>query len=330
VKRKKDPQSQKKQAPSNGVRRVSVSEGQAGQRVDNFVRAQLKGVPRSRVYQMLRKGEVRVNGGRCKPADRLAAGDEVRLPPAETRAPADASRIPEALQEQLEQAVLFEDSTLAVFDKPSGLAVHGGSGTPYGLVEALQAMRPGVEWGLAHRLDRGTSGCLVVGKGAKATRALQALFREEAVDKAYLALVVGAWPGGEHTETAPLRRGPEQGGKRRMVVDGQEGQAATTRFIGLRPFADYALVRAEPKTGRTHQIRAHAAHWGHPVAGDGLYGERAANTTLKSLGLKRIFLHSAEIAFVHPESGERVHFRAPLPEDLKSVLDRLQGKHETP
>jgi len=302
---------------------VTVSEDQAGQRVDNFVRAQLKGVPRSRVYQMLRKGEVRVNGGRCRPADRLAIGDQVRLPPAATRTPSRPVSLPDNLKEQLEASVIFEDSVLAVLDKPSGLAVHSGSGTPYGLVEALQTLRPEVEWGLAHRLDRGTSGCLVVGKGAKATRALQGLFRAEQVEKAYLALVVGSWPGGEHLEEASLRRGPERGGQRRMVVDPAEGQVAATRFIGLRPFGGYALVRAEPKTGRTHQIRAHARHWGHPVAGDELYGDRGANARLKKLGLRRIFLHSAEVAFDHPESGDRVSVRASLPGELKSVLDRL-------
>jgi 23S rRNA pseudouridine955/2504/2580 synthase len=321
--RKKDPQQPRNQAVSGGARWVTVSEDQAGQRVDNFVRAQLKGVPRSRVYQMLRKGEVRVNRRRCRPADRLAAGDQVRLPPAATRASSRPASLPDKLKKQLEDAVLFEDSALVVLDKPSGLAVHSGSGTPYGLVEALQTLRPEVEWGLAHRLDRGTSGCLVVGKGAKATRALQALFRAEQVEKAYLALVVGDWPGGEHLEESALRRGPERGGQRPMVVDPVEGQAATTRFIGLRPFDGYALVRAEPKTGRTHQIRAHARHWGHPVAGDDLYGDREANAELKKRGLRRVFLHSAEVAFGHPESGERISVRAPLPRELKAVLDRL-------
>lgn len=321
--RKKDPQAPRNQTASAGARWVTVSEDQAGQRVDNFVRAQLKGVPRSRVYQMLRKGEVRVNGRRCRPADRLEAGDQVRLPPAATRASSRPASLPDKLKAQLEGAVLFEDSALAVLDKPSGLAVHSGSGTPYGLVEALQTLRPEVDWGLAHRLDRGTSGCLVVGKGAKATRVLQGLFREEKVEKAYLALVVGSWPGGEHWEEAPMRRGPERAGQRRMVVDPGGGQAAATRFVGLRPFDGYALVRAEPKTGRTHQIRVHARHWGHPIAGDDLYGDRGANGALKSLGLRRIFLHSAEIAFPHPESGERVSVRASLPQELKAVLDRL-------
>jgi len=301
---------------------VTVDSQRAGQRIDNFLMARLKGVPRSRVYRMLRKGEVRINGRRCRPADRLAAGDRVRIPPA-TTAGSSGGPVPAAVQRQVTAAILFEDDTLAVLDKPAGLAVHSGSGTPFGIIEALAAARPGVEWGLAHRLDRGTSGCLVVGKGAGATRALQAAFREERVDKAYLALLVGCWEAGQQLVEAPLRRGPERDGQRPMVVDPEQGRPARTRFLTLRAFAGHTLVRAEPRTGRTHQIRAHARHMGHPVAGDPVYGDPEANGALRSLGLERMFLHSAEVTLPHPVSGQPVSVKAPLPEALKAIMERI-------
>jgi len=300
---------------------VTVTADNADQRIDNFLMGRLKGVPRSRIYRMLRKGEVRINGGRCRPADRLKAGDRVRIPPAVTRQ--NGAKVPERVREQVAASILFEDDTLAVLDKPAGLAVHSGSGTPYGVIEALAAARPEIEWGLAHRLDRGTSGCLVVGKGAGSTRALQADFREERVSKAYLALMVGQWAEGERLVEAPLRRGPEQGGQRLMVVDPEGGQVARTRFLTLRLFPHHTLVRAEPLTGRTHQIRAHARHLGHPLGGDPLYGDSAANAELKAKGLDRMFLHSAEVALPHPVSEETIQVKASLPPALKEVLDRL-------
>ncbi|MFP4561015.1 MAG: RluA family pseudouridine synthase [Thiohalorhabdus sp.] len=304
---------------------VEVTEGQDGQRVDNFLLGRLKGVPKTRIYRMLRKGEVRVNGKRCRPAVRLRAGDRVRIPPVAGREAPPAARVPEGARKAVTEAILFEDTELAVLNKPPGLAVHAGSGIPYGIVEALAAARPEVEWGLAHRLDRGTSGVLVVGKNGKATRRLQAAFRESRAKKAYLALLLGRVDEGEHVEEAPLRRGPERGGQRPMVVDGESGRRASTRFLVLRAFPGYTLVRAEPETGRTHQIRAHARHWGHPIAGDPLYGDREANRTLKELGLDSIFLHSAELELPHPVTGETQHFRAPLPAPLKALLDRLSG-----
>ncbi|MFA9462101.1 RluA family pseudouridine synthase [Thiohalorhabdus methylotrophus] len=321
----RDRDSGKPQQPDkrSGARWEEISEGQDGQRVDNFLMAQLKGVPRARVYRMLRKGEVRINGKRCRPADRLKMGDQVRIPPAETRTSSAPGKVPEGVRKSLVGRFLYEDDELAVLDKPSGIAVHAGSGTPYGVIEALAAARPGVEWGLAHRLDRGTSGCLVVGKNGRATRNLQAAFRENRVAKVYLSLMLGRWEQGEYTVDAPLRRGPERGGQRPMMVDPGQGQEAITRFVALRPFVGYTLFRAEPKTGRTHQIRAHASHWGHPIAGDPLYGDREANRLLKGLGLDSIFLHSAEITIPHPVSGESLHVRAPLPDALKTLLERL-------
>jgi 23S rRNA pseudouridine955/2504/2580 synthase len=316
--------SQAKSRPAGqggGPEWVTVDGERAGQRIDNFVMAHLKGVPRGRVYRMLRKGEVRINGRRCRPADRLQAGDQVRLPPAATRQ--GPGPVPDKVRAQMAAAILYEDAAMAVLDKPAGLAVHSGSGTPFGVIEALAAARPEAEWGLAHRLDRGTSGCLVVGKGAGATRALQAAFRDERVTKAYLALLVGEWPEAERLVEVPLRRGPERDGQRPMVADPEQGQAAATRFLTLRLLAGYTLVRAEPRTGRTHQIRAHARAMGYPLAGDPLYGEAEANGALKSLGLDRMFLHSAEINVPHPISGEGIAVKAALPAELKGVLERL-------
>lgn len=306
---------------SAGPEWVTVTADNAEQRIDNFLLGRLKGVPRARIYRMLRKGEVRINGGRCRPADRLKTGDRVRIPPATTREA--GGPVPEEVRERLVAAFLFEDDAMAVLNKPAGLAVHGGSGLAYGVIEALTAARPETEWGLAHRLDRGTSGCLVVGKGAGATRALQRAFREERVAKAYLALLAGRWEEGQRTVEVPLRRGPEKGGQRLVVPDPQGGRAARTRFLTLRAFPGHTLVRAEPVSGRTHQIRAHARYLGHPVAGDPLYGDPEANAELKARGLDRMFLHSAEVAVPHPVSGATIEVRAPLPAELKAVMERI-------
>ena len=320
--------SRKKPGGSQGAEWATVSSGQAGQRVDNFLMARLKGVPRTRIYRMLRKGEVRINGGRCRPSQRLQAGDRVRIPPVATRTVGDRPEPPAGLRERVLAAILFEDSELAVLDKPAGLAVHAGSGTPHGLIEALQAARPQTEWSLAHRLDRGTSGCLVVGKGTGTNRKLQEAFRRNQVTKVYLALLVGEWSGGERLVKAPLRRGGAEGDRRKSLVDPEQGQEAVTRFLPVRALPGYTLVRAEPRTGRNHQIRVHARHLGFPLAGDELYGEEGANTELRARGLSRIFLHSAEVAFEHPISGERLHLQAPLPAELQGVLDTLAAGGE--
>lgn len=305
---------------------MTVDRERAGQRVDNFLMAHLKGLPRSRIYRMLRKGEVRVNGGRSRPGARLQAGDRVRLPPVSGGAIGDSSTVPRKLRNRVAGAFIYEDSDLAVLDKPSGLAVHSGTGIPFGIIEVLGALRPETEWGLAHRLDRGTSGCLVVGKGPGPTRALQAAFREDRVDKAYLALLRGEWHGGETEVTAPLRRLRDEPRGETMTVDSADGQPASTRFLALRMLPGYTLVRAQPRTGRTHQIRVHARELGHPVAGDPVYGNGAAAGTAGRTGPRRIFLHSAEISFAHPTSGETMNLGASLPPDLKGFLDGLSGE----
>ncbi len=308
-----------------GARWVTVDSQRAGQRLDNFLLAQLKGVPRSRVYRMLRKGEVRVNGGRSRAGRRLQAGDRVRLPPVTARSPEASAAVPESLRARVGAAFLFEDAEMAVLDKPAGMAVHSGTQTPFGIIEALAAVRPDSEWGLAHRLDRGTSGCLVVGKGAGPTRALQAAFREERIEKGYLALLVGESDRQEMEVNAPLRRTDDGEARQSVVVDLEGGREATTRFRTVAVLSGYTLVWAEPFRGRTHQIRAHARHAGLPVGGDWGYGHKAGNRALKDHGLDRIFLHSAKIGLPHPASGEWLTFQAPLPAELKAVLDALGG-----
>lgn len=302
------------------VRKVRIDESRAGQRIDNFLRRELPGVPRGRLYRILRKGEVRVNGGRVRADYRLKAGDEVRLPPARVREP--GAPPPRAAAEKLAGRVIYEDRELLVVDKPAGMAVHGGSGLSYGVIELLRAARPELrDLALVHRLDRETSGCLVLAKKRSALRSLHALFREGRVEKNYLALVIGDWQFGEYVVDAPLRVTHRKGGERHVIVS-DAGKPAATRFRLSRRYATYSLVQAEPLTGRTHQIRVHAAHVGHPLAGDERYGDPAANKVLASLGLRRLFLHAQSIAFPD-ESGNERHFTAPLAEDLEWFLDEV-------
>ncbi len=308
----------------NRARFVTIGPDQAGQRIDNFLLRELKGVPRSMIYRILRKGEVRVNKGRIKAVYRLREGDSVRIPPIRL----DVSETPaapgEALRAQLEKAVLYEDEELLVLDKPSGLAVHAGSGIRAGIIEMLRAMRPEMSFlELVHRLDRETSGCLLLARSRSALTALHAQIREQDFDKRYLALVAGGWHNdGDITVDAPLRR-IQRGGERLMVVD-PAGKPAVTHLHPVDRLADATLVEARIETGRTHQIRVHCAHIGHPLAGDARYGERDFNRRIKSLGLRRLFLHAHSLAFTHPRSGQPMHFSAPMASDLRQVLDKLQ------
>lgn len=309
-----------------GAHTVTVDGEQDGQRLDNFLFRQLKGVPKGRIYKMLRKGEVRRNGGRCKAADRLEAGDRIRLPPVRAGdGPGEPPAVPEWAVRRLADAFSYSDAELAVLNKPAGLAVHGGSGLPFGVIEALGQGWPGIEWGLAHRLDRWTSGCLVVGKRGGVTRALQQDFAGPDITKAYLVLVAGEWREGPREVREPLAPGPRYQGKRRTVVDRESGREAHTTFKPLRHFPGYTLLRAELETGRTHQIRAHARFLGFPVAGDPLYGEESANRALAERGLTRIFLHSAQVALRHPVSEETLEVECPLPDELRQVLAALEA-----
>lgn len=306
------------------ARQVEVSEDDDGQRLDNFLLRELKGVPRSAVYRLLRTGQVRVNGGRAKPDRRLEGGDRVRIPPVRIdETPAKGS--PSAAQRAtLADAILHEDRDLLVLNKPAGMAVHGGSGISFGVIEVLRALRPDGTLELAHRLDRETSGCLIVAKRRPALRKLHAAFREGLVEKRYLALVVGRWTRGTTTVNAALKRNQVQGGERIVRVDEAGGKAASSRFKVIDTYTDATLMEVTIDTGRTHQIRVHAAHLGHPVAGDEKYGDEAANKRLREVGLKRMFLHASALSLPHP-NGDPLAVSAPLDDELRAVLDELEA-----
>jgi len=312
--------------PGGKVQRVRAGEGSAGQRLDNFLLRELSGVPRSRVYRLLRKGEVRVNGKRKQADYRLEADDEVRLPPVRNLpdAPAGARLVPDALIETVRDSIVHEDARLLVLNKPAGLAVHGGSGLAFGAIEALRALRPGESLELAHRLDRDTSGCLLVARTRGALRALHAMLREGTVEKHYATLVAGRWHLGRKTIDAPVLTNARQGGERVVRVH-RAGKFAVSVFTPREHFRDIATrMDVAIHTGRTHQIRVHAAFAGHPVAGDEKYGDRECNARLRAVGLRRMFLHAASISFLWPESGDAFRIEAPLPADLAAVLNRLR------
>jgi len=314
--------------PGTGVRRVLAGAAGDGQRLDNFLLRELAGVPKSRVYRLLRRGEVRVNGKRKGPEYRLAAADEVRLPPVRLESPggSEPRRPPSPLQATVRAAILHEDARLLVLDKPAGLAVHGGSGLAFGVIEALRALRPEEPLELAHRLDRDTSGCLLVARTRPALRMLHALMREGAVEKHYAALVAGRWRLGRKTIDAPVLTRQRQGGERVVRVHAA-GKLAISEFVPRETFGELAtLMDVAIRTGRTHQIRVHASFAGHPVAGDDKYGERAANAALASLGLRRMFLHAASVAFTWPDTGARFRAAAPLPPDLAALLTTLRER----
>jgi len=305
------------------VRHVDVGPGEEGQRIDNFLLRVLKGVPRSHVYRLLRRGEVRVNGKRSRPEHRLVAGDTVRLPPVQTAMPEGPSRVPAAPREAVRSAIIHEDPRMLVLDKPSGLAVHGGSGLAFGVIETLRALYPGESLELAHRLDRDTSGVLIVARDRASLRAVHALLREGNVDKRYLTLLKGRWTLGRKRITAPLKTNLRQGGERVVKVH-EDGKEAASTFEPVRRFGTRAtLVEVGLHTGRTHQIRVHAAFAGHPVAGDDKYGDREFDREMKSLGLRRMFLHAHSIAFTWPDTGRPCQIAAPLPAELENVLERL-------
>lgn len=306
-----------------GVRREMIDTETAGQRLDNFLARELHGVPRGHVYRLLRKGQVRVNGGRRKPAYRLVAGDEVRLPPVQVAERTPATGPLKRVETLLETGILFEDEALLVLAKPSGMPVHGGSGLHGGLIEALRILReePGLE--LAHRLDRDTSGCIVIARRRGALRALHDAFRRGAVDKHYLALLVGRVDS-PFIVDAPLAQYEKRGGERHVTVS-EAGKSALTRFEPLASASVASLVRARPATGRTHQIRVHAAHAGHSVAGDSRYGDKRVERAFRDAGLRRLALHARRLVFTHPLSGERIEVIAPLPDDLAPAVKTLTG-----
>ncbi len=317
------------EGPARGaVHHVEVSEERAGQRLDNFLMRLLGGVPRSHVYRLVRRGEVRVNGRRAKPDQRLQWRDSVRVPPVRIEAAPSPARASPRLVEALESAVLYEDERLIVIDKPAGIAVHGGSGVSLGVIEALRASRPREELELAHRLDRDTSGCLLVARKPRSLRTLHELLREGRFEKGYLALVQGHWDASRKRIEAPLRTDLRVGGERTVKVH-PGGKPSVSEFRPLQYFGapgsgewPATLVEVLLHTGRTHQIRVHASHAGHPVAGDEKYGDEAFNLHMRELGLKRMFLHAHTVSFEWPDDGP-FSASAPLPPELRAVLDQL-------
>jgi len=317
------------------VKLVEVDEESAGQRLDNFLIRQLKGVPKTHVYRIIRSGEVRVNKGRAAADTRVAAGDMVRLPPV---------RVSEKIAEKLDKPaparefpILLEDEHLIAIDKPAGVAVHGGSGVSFGVIEQLRQARPGAKLlELVHRLDRETSGILLVAKKRSALLKLQDQFRERETGKTYLALVVGAWPANKKVVDVPLHKYLQADGERRVKVvakDDPDGMRSITLVkvrevipakAGIQGPA-FTLLEVTIKTGRTHQIRVHLASQGHPIAGDDKYGDFELNKALQKRGLKRMFLHAWRLQFNHPDTGERIELLAAMPPELKKFADHAQA-----
>ncbi len=320
---KANPATDSTSAGSPGVRFLTVPPDLAGQRIDNFLQARLKGVPRSRIYRILRKGEVRVNKGRVKAEYRLQAGDQVRVPPIRTAEQAPPAVAGESLRSLVEQSILYDEKGLMVINKPSGLAVHGGSGVRLGLIEVLRQMFPQSPFiELVHRLDRDTSGAIMVARKRSVLQHVQAELRAGRVGKSYLALACGKWPRGRKLAEAPLRKNTLKSGER-MVSVAADGKPSQTRFQVLERFAGATLVSAEPVTGRTHQIRVHAQFVGCPLAGDSKYTPDEDNRRFRELGLKRLFLHSASVSCSLP-GGESVKVEAPLSGELEAVLATLR------
>jgi 23S rRNA pseudouridine955/2504/2580 synthase len=310
------------QQPQPAVRLLEVTEEQAGQRLDNFVHRLLGDLPRSRIYRVIRKGEVRVNGHRAGPDTRLQAHDKVRIPPVRVRPATEVGQPSAQLLETIRTAIVSVDENLIVVDKPTGIAVHGGSGISFGVIEALRALRPGETLELVHRIDRDTSGVLLVARNTATLRTVHALLREGAFEKRYLTLVRGKWELGRKRIDVPLRTDLRVGGERTVRADAS-GKPSLSEFRPIQFFGKLAtLMEVTIFTGRTHQIRVHAQHAGHPVAGDDKYGDEKFNAEMKGLGLVRMFLHAQSVSFQWPNAGE-FSVNTPLPPELAATIDRL-------
>lgn len=309
--------------PTPGVRLVEVAPEFAGQRIDNFLITYLKGVPKTLIYRILRKGEVRVNKGRIKPEYKLQAGDVVRVPPVRVPERDEPVPVAQGLLQRLEAAIVHEDKGLIVLNKPAGIAVHGGSGLSFGVIEAFRQLRPyAKELELVHRLDRDTSGLLMIAKKRSMLRHLHEQLRGDGVDKRYMALVRGNWPTAQKQVRAPLLKSNLRSGER-MVEVNEEGKEALTLFKVLRRFGDFAtMVEARPITGRTHQIRVHALHAGHCIAGDPKYGDEDFSREIRDLGGKRLFLHAYALTVPLPDGGE-LKLEAPVDEMWAKTVERL-------
>jgi 23S rRNA pseudouridine955/2504/2580 synthase len=310
----------------NNLRKESVTwthidEGSCDQRIDNFLCKHLKGVPKSHIYRILRSGEVRVNRKRVDQTYRLQLGDQVRIPPVRVAEAQDRDYVP-----ALEFPILYEDDALLVIDKPSGVAVHGGSGVSFGIIEQLRSARPQAKFlELVHRLDRETSGVLILAKKRSALVHLHEQMRDGKNDKRYLCLVLGKWQNVKQHVKLPLHKFNTQNGEKRVMVR-EDGQASHTIFTLQKSWPEFSLLEAQLKTGRTHQIRVHLSHLGFPIAGDDKYGDFARNKELIKQGLKRMFLHAHSITFTHPLTAEAMQLSAPLPKELQRFVNELDGK----
>ena len=297
------------------ARWLEVGEEAAAQRIDNFLLRHLKGVPKSHVYRVLRSGEVRVNSGRVKPEYRLQAGDRVRVPPIRTSQKT-------AMAKPAEFPVVHEDAAILVVDKPAGVAVHGGSGVSFGVIESLRAARPEAKFlELAHRLDRDTSGLLIVAKKRSALVELHRMLRDGEIEKVYLTVAKGRWEGKAREIRESLHKYVNAQGERRVSV-GEAGMAVVTKIRVLKKSPQFSLLEVGLMTGRTHQIRVHLSHAGHPVLGDDKYGDFELNHRLEKAGVRRLFLHAKRLAFSHPLSRQSMKLEAPLPGDMRKFVEQ--------
>ncbi|MGS0680133.1 23S rRNA pseudouridine(955/2504/2580) synthase RluC [Shewanella sp. 125m-7] len=313
-------------SPKAQVQMVTIDEDHLGQRIDNFLLTKLKGVPKSMIYRIVRKGEVRVNKKRIKPEYKLADGDVVRIPPVRVSEsegrPGPSAKLTKV--SQLEERILFEDKYLIVLNKPSGIAVHGGSGVEFGVIEAMRSLRTQQKFlELVHRLDKETSGVLLIAKKRSALRHLHDQLRYKKMQKDYVALVRGEWQAHDKVIKAPLLKLTLKSGERIVRVN-KEGKESETRFKIMQRYSDSTLVQASPVTGRTHQIRVHCQFAGHPIACDEKYSEQKFDDSMRAQGLNRLFLHAAQLKFTHPETEEVMQVKAPLDSILESTLKKLK------
>lgn len=305
------------------VKFITITEDHAGQRIDNFLVTALKGVPKSRIYRGLRKGEFRVNSGRVSADYRLAVADRLRIPPLRTSSPAETSAPPSRLLAMLESRILYEDDHLLAINKPSGIPVHGGSKISWGLIELLRQLRPKAKaLELIHRIDKDTSGCLLIAKKRSCLLEWHRLLANRQVKKRYLVLVKGRWDPAKKVVKLPLKKNTLQSGERVVRVD-QDGKPAETRFMIEKQFKDATLLSAEIVTGRTHQIRVHTAASGHPIAGDEKYGSKTFNRMMREKGLSRLFLHSSSMKQKHLPADGFQGAVSPLDPELEAVLERI-------
>ncbi len=315
------------QLKQNNVSQISIGENQAGQRIDNFLMKHLKGVPRSHIYRLLRSGQVRINSGRIKPHYKLQSGDTLRVPPVQIKEN-DSSQIPQSVLQKLENAIIFENNDIIAINKPAGIAVHKGSGLNFGIIEAFRQLLPEQSLELVHRLDRETSGCLLLAKNRQILAQLHELLRQEKlthIEKTYIALVDGLWAQGKTTIDIGLSK-VKRGGEHMVQID-KHGDRAISHFELVESFADNtarvcSLMKVTIDTGRTHQIRVHAQHSGHPIIGDSKYGNKEANRYYRKAGLKRQFLHAAQLYLPLPDP---ITIKAPLSDELEALLKLLRS-----